>query len=182
MHYTNDTHFKGIWENDMRKRGTHVFGKNVYSAVVGFPDNFNNDKMEGYGKLNWDNESAIYEGEMKDNKRHGSGKMVYRNGSTFTGDWLDNKRAQGTMTYPGKGTFVGNFATNTGKYTWLSGDSYEGKWLAGKRHGEGKMVWAKLANKYEGQFADNKRQGEGKFTYADGSHYTGNWSNNEKEG
>jgi hypothetical protein len=29
-------------------------------------------------------------GEMKDDKKHGKGKMKYANGNNYTGDWVDD--------------------------------------------------------------------------------------------
>jgi hypothetical protein len=36
-------------------------------------------------------EKARYEGNYKDGVRCGVGKMVYPNGDTYEGEWLDNK-------------------------------------------------------------------------------------------
>ena len=91
-------------------------------------DNFKNEMMHGQGKLEWDNGAASYEGDWALGRRTGTGTMNYRDKSSFVGEWQDNRRIKGTMTYPGKGTFTGSFAENVGKYTWPSGNYYEGEW------------------------------------------------------
>lgn len=39
------------------------------------------------------------QGEMKDNKKYGEGKMDYANGDSYAGTWFDDQRnGQGTYT------------------------------------------------------------------------------------
>jgi hypothetical protein len=41
-----------------------------------------------------------YEGEMKDGKKHGKGKINYANGVKYTGDWINDIRTgQGVLTF-----------------------------------------------------------------------------------
>ena len=50
------------------------------------------------------------EGEWKDNKIHGQGKMTYSNGDIYEGEWKDNK------------------IHGRGRLTLTNGEIYEGKW------------------------------------------------------
>jgi hypothetical protein len=44
-----------------------------------------------------------YEGDFRDNKRHGRGIFTHADGNRFEGDYLDDKRhGQGIMTYANK--------------------------------------------------------------------------------
>jgi hypothetical protein len=60
-----------------------------------------------------------YEGQIKDDKPHGKGKIVYVNETSYEGDFVNGKRH-------GKGVEVKP-----------NGDTYEGAFVNGKRHGEG---------------------------------------------
>ena len=57
---------------------------------------------------------AYYEGNYKDNKKHGKGFMKFPDGSTYDGEWnMDEMEGEGT-------------------YTYANGDVYKGQFLAGK--------------------------------------------------
>merc|ERR1712098_257436 len=77
----------------------------------------------------------VYEGEWKDGKRNGKGKMTYGQSSrriiheVYEGDWEDGKRnGKGKMTYS--------------KWPYSSGEVYEGDWEDDKRNGKGKMTYS----------------------------------------
>lgn len=65
----------------------------------------------------------VYEGELKDGKQHGQGKINWNSGDMYVGEWKDGKR------------------TGQGKYTYTSGDMYVGEWKDGKRNGQGKYTF-----------------------------------------
>ena len=47
------------------------------------------DCTNGYGKCKWE-DGETYEGEWKDDKRHGKGHNVYPDGKIKTGKWIEN--------------------------------------------------------------------------------------------
>lgn len=49
-----------------------------------------------------------------------------------------------------------------------NGDTYEGMWQAGLKHGQGKYIW-RDGNVFEGHFWLDKREGEGSLFYPNGS-------------
>ena len=53
-----------------------------------------------------------------------------------------------------------------GTYTWVNGDRYEGEWDNGTKSGSGAYFWTN-GDRYEGQFVDGIYHGEGTFIYAD---------------
>lgn len=57
--------------------------------------------------------------------------------------------------------------------------SYTGKCKKGLAHGKGKAVGV---DSYEGRFSKGLPHGSGTYTWADGSVYTGAWSNGKREG
>uniref|UniRef100_A0A6C0KG05 Phosphatidylinositol-4-phosphate 5-kinase n=1 Tax=viral metagenome TaxID=1070528 RepID=A0A6C0KG05_9ZZZZ len=106
-----------------------------------------------------------YDGEWKDGKKHGQGKMTYNNRDIYEGEWKDDKRH------------------GHGKYSFIDGEVYEGEWKNGQRDGQGKMAY-KNGNLYEGEWKDGKREGQGKIIYSIGQEYLyeGNWKDNMKNG
>ena len=67
------------------------------------------------GTLNED--SQRYEGQYKDDKRHGHGYYVYPSGDRYFGEFsCDKPYGQGT-------------------YRWVDGNTYTGSWENGKMHG-----------------------------------------------
>ncbi|WMJ75543.1 hypothetical protein RCC89_20620 [Cytophagaceae bacterium ABcell3] len=68
---------------------------------------------------------SIYEGEWKNNQRHGKGFQKFKNGEVYEGDWRNDKRE------------------GSGIYTFRNGDYYKGEWKANKRDGFGTVVSAR---------------------------------------
>ena len=89
-----------------------------------------------------------------------------------------------------------------GKATLPNGDTYEGQYQNGKRHGNGTYRFSNTA-RYVGELEDftlsmrtsffslyqspgdyvkNKRHGKGIFYYPDGSKYEGDWNENVRDG
>ena len=88
------------------------------SGVV-YEGEWRDGKLHGQGKLTSLSGEVVYEGECQDGKRHGQGKQTYADGAVYEGEWKDDKRhGQGKETYP-------------------DGFFYEGEWKDDKRHGYG---------------------------------------------
>lgn len=49
---------------------------------------YKDGKKDGIGKLV--DSTGVYEGEFKDNKKHGTGKMTYKDGGTYEGEWKED--------------------------------------------------------------------------------------------
>ena len=109
------------------------------------------------------NSEGTYNGQIKDGKRHGLGKMIYSDGDVYEGYWKDDE-------LHGKGKFV-----------WDNGDVYEGDFLDGLRHGKGKIKYY-YGSEYEGGWNSDKYQGYGKYTDPNGNIYKGNFENGLKHG
>ena len=73
---------------------------------------------------------------------------TWKNGSTYVGEWKDDKKnGQGKYIY-GKGNG--------------EGDKYEGEWKDDKKHGKGKYIWSN-GDKFVGEFKDDKPNGIGTY-------------------
>lgn len=104
-----------------------------------------------------------YEGEFKENCRHGNGKYFLPDGSTYEGEWRENLMS-------GRGMFV-----------WPDGSSYIGQWKDGKRHGQG-LLQAADKFTYDGMWVNNAMEGRGIAVYPGGQRYEGLWANGRRDG
>jgi len=103
-----------------------------------------------------------YEGEVRNGKPHGSGRILYASDDPvrlgYDGNWVNGKRhGQGQM-------------------LWRNRDAYTGNWKEGLEDGEGTCDFAN-GNKYVGYWKDGAENGEGTCYYANGDKYVGNWEN-----
>lgn len=151
--------------------------------------------MHGIGIRTFAN-GSVYEGTFLDGVMHGEGMMHWANNNQYVGIWRNNTpHGRGVVMYGHGDRFEGLFFTGAfcgrGRYTWSDGGFYEGAYLdkgrrlhstsSGKRNGYGVRLWAS-GNRYEGEWTDDHMQGKGKFIGADGSVYTGPFSQNMKSG
>jgi len=64
-----------------------------------------------------------YEGDWRDGKKSGKGKLSWFVGDFYEGDWLEGKRH------------------GFGVFSWADGARFEGEWEGGMRHGKGLYIW-----------------------------------------
>jgi hypothetical protein len=124
---------------------------------------------------------GIYEGQLKDGKRHGYGSYTDANGNKYEGQFKDGKRhGYGIDEY----TFVLN-------HKYKSKYKYVGDWKNDKKHGQGAYTNStngnyerelKESSKYIGEFKDGEENGYGVCTWSDGSKYIGEFKDGEKNG
>jgi hypothetical protein len=102
----------------------------------------------------------VYKGHFKNGKKHGRGKIFYRDGSTFEGEWRHGSRkaGPGALALASGDVFVGLFDAH-GLYdgpqcvlTLANGDRYQGGFAKGAKHGTGKMKYSASGDFYEGQW------------------------------
>ena len=119
-----------------------------------------NGKATGHGVLTYKKDDRFgrisYEGDFKDNKKHGKGTHKLANGVSYVGEFKDDKaHGQGTM-------------------KWTAG-SYEGEWKDDKYNGHGTLKWPD-GKSYEGEWKDGYKHGQGTMKWTSGRSYIGEWS------
>ena len=133
-----------------------------------------------------------YKGKcVEGNCQNGEGKVIYPDGSNYTGSFQDNMRnGYGIYIYK-KGSFhggnykyVGGFENDLyqGKGTFISLDdksSYTGDYVKGIR--EGKGIWVTSEGRYEGEWKGGLFNGKGVFYYPNGDIYDGLWVDGHKQ-
>ena len=128
-------------------------------------------------------ESPGYNGDMKNGKKHGKGKLVLRNGDVYVGSWVEDRKmgqgiyiysngikyngqwkddvmeGSGSFMFPGTGTYYGDVRngqmTGYGIFKYNDGSVYEGHWKEGKWHGKGKYSLPD-GRELEAVFADHQ--------------------------
>lgn len=102
--------------------------------------------IDGKGVTKYKN-GAEYDGEYKQNKKHGRGKYTFSDGHQFyNGEWKHNKRhGHGIRLYKNGDIYEGSFVNNMreGQGTIMireTGVVYQGTWLADAMHGSGVCV------------------------------------------
>jgi hypothetical protein len=109
-----------------------------------------------------------YEGDWKDDRRHGKGTVTYAApdggvAEKFEGDWSDGRMH------------------GYGKYLYTDGGIYEGEWLDGKMHGRGLYTFPN-GNKYDGEWQNDVKEGYGVLQYINGERYEGYWKDDKAHG
>ncbi|XP_073759583.1 MORN repeat-containing protein 1 isoform X3 [Callorhinus ursinus] len=121
---------------------------------------------DGYGVYVYPNSFFRYEGEWKAGKKHGQGKLLFKDGSYYEGQFVD-----GEITGEGCRLWA---SSGHGHLVDRDGQAYWGSFHENKRHGRGHMVF-RNGDKYEGDWVRDQRQGHGVLCRADGSTYEGQW-------
>ena len=97
---------------------------------------------------------------------NGKGKMVYTNGNSYEGNFVNGKKeGQGTFTYKHGTVYVGRFANDKfngkGKFIYNGGEIYDGNFVNGEKEGQGTHTYSS-GSYFTGEFKDGKQNGYGK--------------------
>ena len=104
-----------------------------------------------------------YEGEWKNNKKHGIGVYKFSNCDVYEGE------------------FKAGYKHGKGVYRFASGEKYEGEFANNLISGTGKYDY-KDGGKYSGEFKANAKHGHGVYTYPDGAVHEGTFVFGEGKG
>jgi len=98
-----------------------------------------------------------FEGEWKENKKNGVGRIWWSNGDRYLGDWTsDSKDGYGYM-------------------MWENGDMYEGGWKSDLRDGTNCKYLYSNGGIYQGGYCNDERHSDGVFIWPDGERFVGKW-------
>jgi len=143
-----------------------------------------------YGRANGKGTLAArdhhYEGEFRDNRYHGTGKLTDEDGNIYTGEFRDGQfHGSGKfVTRDGRryqGKFVDGEFTGEGVYTNKEGTRYEGRFEDWVFHGQGRLT-DEEGDQYIGYFDQGSLKGEGEYLGKDGSHYAGGFEYGQYNG
>jgi hypothetical protein len=93
--------------------------------------------------------------------------LKYTNGDIYMGKVIANKDPNKHPTPNG-----------LGKMKYANGNTYDGEWIYGKKHGLGIQDNADKSF-YDGEWIDGKRHGQGTNRFVNGDIYEGKWINDE---
>ena len=123
--------------------------------------------------------AQTYEGDLKDGKYDGRGRLVDAEGRKYVGEFKNGKfNGQGRAEMPNGEIYEGEFKdgefTGYGTANRPDGTRYRGDFVDWKPHGKGRLVDA-AGNVYEGEFKDGLFDGEGTYRTRSGQVRTGKW-------
>ncbi len=117
-----------------------------------------------YYARNNENDRGIYEGDWKNDRIDGKGKMTWSTGEIYEGDWKnDMKEGLGIQ------------------YNINNSKEYEGSYKNGLFEGKG-VYYYDDGNRYEGDWKNNKRDGDGIMYYQNGGKSMGKFLNDSPIG
>lgn len=136
--YQNGDTFKGRLDDDKKRQGPGVYC----------------EKRTG----------SVYEGDWKDNMRHGVGVLTFASGLEYSGEFFkDSIHGQGTITL-------------------IDASVYTGSFFNGLFHGNGTLEDEANKRIYTGEFSNGARDGEGEERYPNGTRYKGEYKNGKRQG
>ncbi|KAK7115210.1 hypothetical protein V1264_001128 [Littorina saxatilis] len=146
-----------------------------------------NFKREGYGVYVYENQYFRYEGEWKNGKKHGHGKLLMKDGTYYEGQFVNGEINGHGFKYFSfshckyTGQFLDGEMHGYGVMQYKDGSIYEGHWHKNKKQGFGVLRTSSKAV-YEGTFSGHQRNGEGSQTYDNGDRYEGYWVMDKRHG
>nr|XP_038965644.1 MORN repeat-containing protein 1 isoform X7 [Rattus norvegicus] len=141
----------------------------------------------GYGVYVYPNSFFRYEGEWKGGKKHGHGKLLFKDGSYYEGEFVNGEiTGEGYQHWAWSGnTYSGQFVLGEpqghGIMKYKAGGHYEGELSQGLREGQG-FLEDQDGQVYQGSFHDNKRHGRGQMVFKNGDKYEGDWVRDQRQG
>ncbi|KAJ3171928.1 hypothetical protein HDU87_008178 [Geranomyces variabilis] len=198
------------WRNGVVYEGeftaNKISGKGVYTWKNGcrYEGQVKNGLRHGRGAFSCEPIApARYEGEWREGKVWGEGKLTYGPAATnggphaYEGSWRNGlKHGHGIMRYASGNVYDGEWEANVkqgkGIMLWVDrGEIYDGEWRDGKPCGVGTYTWTlartrphqyPMSNSYRGEWRNGKQHGTGVFQYAHGARYEGGFKDGMKHG
>lgn len=103
-------------------------GKFTYPSGDYYSGFFQNDKKNGYGKMNWKSTSEIYKGCWVNGVQNGWGIHL----------WFGEKKSKVLRANKYQGVFKNGTRETIGGFFYSNGSKYEGQWTRNKKNGLGR--------------------------------------------
>lgn len=124
------------------------------------------------------------EGETLNGLWHGKGKIKYKNGAVFDGNFYYGKmEGWGILLTASNTTHIGDYKANklwngSGAASFSKSSYYEGEIVNGRYEGKGEFV----NDGYEGEWKAGLNHGSGLEVHSDGSSYAGSYQFGKRNG
>lgn len=175
--------YEGQWANGKREGN----GREILKGDIVYEGSFRDDKCEGFGRQLQDG-VVLYEGEFANGLREGRGRVFNKDGSvaregTFRGGQLNGECTiyYGSPQAYFVGSVVNDQPSGRGMEVTADGAMFEGEFLNGLRHGQGRLHNAQKALVYSGEWVCGQKHGQGVFQ-DDGGLYEGEFFRDAKCG
>lgn len=146
-----------------QRNGTHA---TIYELVRD-PAQRNKDQIRDDKKRFPFVQGSTYNGQWQNDKKHGFGTLVYPDGTKYEGDWVaDLQHGNGTLWI------------RSGK---KSVKEYVGNWREGNMEGFGTFHYPN-GEVYKGDWVQNARHGNGRLEYPNGDYFVGDWEYDVRKG
>ncbi|CAD8159237.1 unnamed protein product [Paramecium pentaurelia] len=160
--------------------------KEIFNSLEFGMNNANNVQSREKRPLFVFKNGATYEGEWVGNKRDGKGVQIWPDGARYDGEWVDNKACgKGSFYHVDGDSYIGEWADDIvngyGVYRQSNGAVYEGYWRNDQQHGKREEKWSDLSS-YKGDHFEGKKLGKGKYMRQSGSYFEGDWFENKING
>ena len=107
-----------------------------------------------------------------------SGKITFRDGTVYTGEWnAQGPNGRGVLLWGNGDKWTAVFANGdpvTGVIEYADGTRYEGGLNENGPHGRGRQQYGDRTD--EGEYSDGERSGTGRIDWKDGDWYSGGWN------
>ncbi|OWZ17783.1 LOW QUALITY PROTEIN: hypothetical protein PHMEG_0008235 [Phytophthora megakarya] len=226
--YANGDEYDGDWRDDQRcGQGVmrYASSQDVYAGQ------WENDQRHGYGIYEYHVPDAAphtggaqrrqpmkYEGQWVNDLKHGPGTLTFSDGMKLVGVWVNDvldtsgksclegydDGLNGVCRYVGEvrdgvphgqgeshhhisgevyeGGWLAGRRSGHGVSTLRDGSVYRGEWRSGRRNGFGVFEDVRTRARYDGKWVGGVRCGHGVCKYANGCMYEGDWLNDERHG
>ena len=182
---TDGSRYDGLWwEGVQHGEGTHQSEQgDVYTGQ------WEGGGRSGLGRLVTAT-GEVYEGEWADGERCGRGRCTFSRAPEVTppplGFALVSAHTAPPACRAGGGGVADSLYDDVPSVVadddeFGGADLYDGEWLDGMRHGEGRFVGVS-GDVYTGQWEDDKRHGRGRCVYGNGNVYEGQWLRGKPSG
>ena len=156
-----DLHREPFYEGELVNGKPHGQGKLTFEKFDDkYESSFEGLFEEGIpieGKFTWGYDGTIFDGKFnKEHSRSGKGRIIYKDGSEYVGEWyLDEKNGQGTMVFSNGTEFTGHWfddCPSDGVMTYPDGTKFKGGFKHLSYHFEDGEIFYPDGSKFKSEF------------------------------